>query len=117
MNSFGDFVTLCIGSGNSNGKIIFNFKYDVRKIKLNVSAYSKYDSYNQVYRTDLDTAVYIDSVSNEFPLVSEEGVEPTKSDIEYTFENATKNISIFNRELDHSRILIHSMEVTYIIEE
>ena len=117
MNSFGDFVTLCIGSGSSNGKIDFNFKHDVRKIKLNVSAYSKYDSYNQVYRTDLDTAVYIDSVSNEFPLVSEDGVEPNKSDIEYTYENTTKNISIFNKELDHSRIFIHSMEVTYIIEE
>lgn len=117
MNSFGDFVTLCIGSGSSNGKIDFNFKYDVRKIKLNVSAYSKYDSFNQVYRTDLDTAVYIDSVSNEFPLVSEDGVEPNKSDIEYIYENETKNISIFNKELDHSRIFIHSMEVTYIIEK
>ena len=106
------YSTLILGSGNSEGKITFNFKVDIISIKVTVQAYSKYIAYNDSYSTDTDSIFILDNDEHDLSVEDNHQGDTEKETIEKAYMEGTKVISIANKEAGN-RVFVHSLELTY----
>lgn len=105
---FLDTYGIRVGSSSSAGEMKFTLKHEVTKIDIRARAYSKYDDYNKIHRTDADAKL---KVGEElFPM---DGIENEESTIKtYTCFIHTPVKSIQCSSLD-GRVIIHGFTLYF----
>lgn len=111
------FVTLCIGSASSEGRIDFTFNKKISKITINSQGYYKsYKNYEPPYEikysVDEKSEIYLNDDANWIDLTAAPNSLPETKTKSYIFENANK-LSFYNKEAKN-RAFIHSLTITYI---
>ena len=106
---------LWLGSQSETCTLTFNFKYDVSKIKLNIQSYSKYIAYSDSYSRDYNSVFILDGDSYDLSIPDTFEGDTLSKNVEKSYEESkTKKVELTN---EGGRVFIHSIEITYLVEQ